>query len=295
MKGCPPHRGAKAAIEGTRCFGAPHRHYRRTDSTNARARELVEAGAPHGTVVTAAEQTAGRGRQGRTWTAPPGKALLYSAILRPLDERHLLLPLAVPLAVCNAAEELEPEIECQVKWPNDIWIDGRKLAGVLIEAKPQDGWAVIGIGLNLSISPEEFPPDLRDTAVSLFDPSAGSRGEVWEVPREAAHRREIPAAKPLQHSERSASEANLGTPPNLPPTPRAAANVLNRYLTCWVKADRATILGAWRSRDALRGREISWDGGNGVADGIEDSGDLVVVAAGGDRVVLGAGEVHLRL
>ena len=89
-------------------FGAPHRHYRVTDSTNARARELAEAGAPHGTVVTAAEQTAGRGRQGRTWTAPPGKALLYSAILRPLDERHLLLPLAVPLAVCEAAEELQP-------------------------------------------------------------------------------------------------------------------------------------------------------------------------------------------
>lgn len=276
-------------------FGAPHRHFRVTDSTNACARELVEAGAPGGAVVTAAEQTAGRGRQGRTWTAPPGKALLYSAVLRPLDERHLLLPLSVPIAVCEAAEELEPGIECQVKWPNDIWIDGRKLAGVLIEAKPQDHWAVIGVGLNLSISPSEFPPDLRDKAVSLFDPSVGSRGEVWGVPREAAHRREIPAAKPLQHSERSASGANLGTSPDLPPTPHIAANVLNRHLAHWVEADRATTLAAWRSRDALRGREVSWDGGGGVADGIEDSGDLVVVAAGGDCVVLGAGEVHLRL
>src|SRR5580765_6339542 len=118
-------------------FGAPHRHFRRTDSTNARARELVEAGAPHGTVVTAEEQTAGRGRQGRTWTAPAGKALLYSAVLRLLDERHLLLPLAVPLAVCEAAEELQPEVECAIKWPNDVWIEARKLAGVLIEAKPQ--------------------------------------------------------------------------------------------------------------------------------------------------------------
>ncbi|HXS48309.1 MAG TPA: biotin--[acetyl-CoA-carboxylase] ligase, partial [Solirubrobacterales bacterium] len=124
-------------------FGAPHRHFRVTDSTNARTRDLVEAGAPGGTVVTAAEQTAGRGRQGRTWTAPAGKALLYSAILRPLDQRHLLLPLSVPLAVCEAAEQLEPGIECQIKWPNDVWIAGRKLAGVLIEAKPQDGWAVI--------------------------------------------------------------------------------------------------------------------------------------------------------
>jgi len=231
-------------------FGAPHRHYRVADSTNARARELVEAGAPGGTVVTADEQTAGRGRQGRTWTAPPGKALLYSAVLRPLDERHLLLPLAVPLAVCEAAEELEPEIECQIKWPNDVWIDGRKLAGVLIEAKPQDGWAVIGVGLNLSIAPDEFPPDLRETAVSILSAL---------------------------------------------PTPLAAASVLNRHLNRWVEADRTDVLAAWRSRDALRGREISWDGGNGVADGIEDSGDLVIVAAGGDRVVLGAGEIHLRL
>jgi BirA family biotin operon repressor/biotin-[acetyl-CoA-carboxylase] ligase len=228
-------------------FGTPHRHFRRTDSTNSRARELVEAGAPHGTVVTAAEQTAGRGRQGRTWTAPPGKALLYSAVLRPLDERHLLLPLAVPLAVCEAAEELQPEVECAIKWPNDVWIEGRKVAGVLIEAKPQDGWAVIGVGLNLSIEHDEFPPDLRETAVSI-----------------------------------------------LSATPRQAAGALNRRLDRWVAADRDEVLAAWRSRDALHGREVSWDGGSGVADGIEDSGDLVVVA-GSDRVVLGAGEIHLRL
>src|SRR3954470_21755963 len=100
-------------------FGLPHRHFCRTDSTHTRARELAAAGAPHGTVVTAAEQSAGRGRQGRTWTAPPGRALLYSAVVRPLDERHLMLPLAAPLAVCAAAEELRPGIECGVKWPND--------------------------------------------------------------------------------------------------------------------------------------------------------------------------------
>jgi BirA family biotin operon repressor/biotin-[acetyl-CoA-carboxylase] ligase len=252
-------------------FGAPHRHFRRTDSTSSRARELVEAGAPHGTIVTASEQSAGRGRQGRTWTAPPGKALLYSAILRPLDQRHLLLPLAVPLAVCDTAEELEPGIECQVKWPNDIWIDGRKLAGVLIEAKPQDGWAVIGVGLNLSIAPNEFPPDLRDTAISLLGVLEGGRGES---------RRELLAN---------------ASPPRLPPTPLTATAALNRHLTRWVEAEREEILAEWRGRDALKGRQISWKDGEGIADGIEDSGDLVVVAVGGNRVVLGAGEVHLRL
>ncbi|MFL5900758.1 MAG: biotin--[acetyl-CoA-carboxylase] ligase, partial [Solirubrobacterales bacterium] len=168
-------------------FGSPHRHYRVTDSTNSRARELAEAGAPGGTVVTAREQTAGRGRVGRVWTAPEGKALLYSAILRPLDERHLLLPLSVPLAVCAAAEALRDGIECAVKWPNDVWLEGRKLAGILIEAKPQDGWAVIGIGLNISIAPDEFPPGLRHPATSLFATATGSRG---------GSRRSLPAVAP---------------------------------------------------------------------------------------------------
>ena len=163
-------------------LGAPHRHFRRTDSTNARARALAEAGAPHGTVVTAGEQTAGRGRQGRTWTAPPGKALLYSAVVRPLDQRHALLPLAVPLAVCEAAEELAPGTPCRVKWPNDVWVEGRKLAGVLIEARPQDGWGIIGVGLNLAISPDEFPPDLRDTATSLFASRARPARRSTEPP-----------------------------------------------------------------------------------------------------------------
>jgi BirA family transcriptional regulator, biotin operon repressor / biotin---[acetyl-CoA-carboxylase] ligase len=147
-------------------FGRPHRHLRRCESTNSSARELAAAGAPAGTVLTADEQTAGRGRRGRSWSAPAGKALLYSAILRPLERRHRLLPLAVPLAVCEAVERLAPVV-CWVKWPNDLWIERRKCAGVLIEARPQDGWAVIGIGVNVAIEADEFPADLRAPAVSV--------------------------------------------------------------------------------------------------------------------------------
>jgi BirA family transcriptional regulator, biotin operon repressor / biotin---[acetyl-CoA-carboxylase] ligase len=251
-------------------LGGPHRHFRRTDSTNTRARELAAGGAPHGTVVTAAEQTEGRGRQGRTWTAPPGKALLYSTIVRPLEQRHTMLPLAVPLAVCDAAEELAPGVECGVKWPNDIWLEGRKLAGVLIEARPQDGWAVIGVGLNLTITLEEFPPDLRDTAISLYDSRAEARG---------MSRRSLPAVAPAG-------------PPRSPGT---ATAVLSRHLDRWVTADPETVLTTWRTRDALQGREVSWEGGSGVADGIDDRGYLVVVTTAGDRVAVGAGEVHLSL
>jgi BirA family biotin operon repressor/biotin-[acetyl-CoA-carboxylase] ligase len=250
-------------------FGNPHKHFRRTDSTNSRARELAATGAPHGTVVTAAEQTAGRGRQGRTWTAPPGKALLYSAIVRPLEEHHMMLPLAVPLAVCEAVEELNPNLECKVKWPNDVLVEGRKLAGVLIEARPQDAWAVIGVGLNISISREEFPPELQDTATSIHDPGhmARERGSAGPSPL-------LSAGPPLSG-------------------PAVAAEVLSEHLAHWTRAEPNEVLDAWRSRDFLQGRDVEWDGGSGVADGVDDRGYLVVVTPGGDRIAVGAGEVHL--
>ena len=146
-------------------FGRPHLHLRRTDSTNDRARELAEAGAPSGTIVTADEQSAGRGRRGRVWSAPSGTGLLFSAVLRPLGLEHALLPLAVPVAVCEAIEALAP-VEARVKWPNDVWIDEAKVAGVLIEARAPD-WAVIGVGVNVSVSPDEFPGDLRWPATSV--------------------------------------------------------------------------------------------------------------------------------
>jgi BirA family transcriptional regulator, biotin operon repressor / biotin---[acetyl-CoA-carboxylase] ligase len=103
-------------------FGRPRVHHRLTDSTNARARELALAGAPDGTVVTAREQSAGRGRQGRTWSAPAGKALLLSAIVRDLSRRDALLPLAVPVAVAEACDEFAGT-RCGIK-------EDRKRAGL---------------------------------------------------------------------------------------------------------------------------------------------------------------------
>jgi BirA family transcriptional regulator, biotin operon repressor / biotin---[acetyl-CoA-carboxylase] ligase len=142
-------------------IGHPHVHHRSTDSTNERAKALASAGAPHGALVTAAEQTAGRGRQGRQWVAPPGRALLMSVVLE-VDERTPLVPLAAAVAVCHAFPEADA-----IKWPNDVWAGGRKLAGILIEGRPRDGWAVLGIGLNVATEPGEFPEELRDTATSL--------------------------------------------------------------------------------------------------------------------------------
>ncbi len=80
-----------------------------------------------------------------------------------------------------------------------------------------------------------------------------------------------------------------------PIPPSSQRSVLNRHLNDWVEADQPTVLSAWRNRDALRGREVAWDGGSGVADGVDDRGFLIVRTVAGDRVALGAGEVHLRL
>lgn len=223
-------------------IGKPHIHHRVTDSTNERARALAEAGAPHGTIVTADKQTAGRGRQGRTWTAAPGEALLFSAIVRGLEPRHALLPLMAALAVCEATEAVAP-VSCRIKWPNDVWVERRKLSGILVEARPAAGWAVVGIGLNTGVT--EFPDDLRDTATSLTLPS-----------------------------------------------PAQALAPLTTALERWTSAGETDVLPAWRDRDALRGHPVRWDGGEGTAQGIDDTGSLLVETAAGE-VVLGAGEVHL--
>ncbi|HUB03554.1 MAG TPA: biotin--[acetyl-CoA-carboxylase] ligase, partial [Solirubrobacteraceae bacterium] len=269
-------------------LGSPRAHFRLTDSTNARARSMASAGAPHGTVVTAAEQSAGRGRQGRTWSAPAGRALLCSIVVR---EPPRLLPLVAGVAVADVVESAVARVavadvvesavagvavgdvvesavagvvespvaspaassgsgsrpDVAIKWPNDVLAGGLKVAGILVEARLQDGWAVAGIGLNVAVAPEDFPPDLRDRAGTLG-------------------------------LEPSAIEPTLGA--------------LLRALERWLGADVDSMLDAVRARDALLGREVRWGGQKGVGAGIDGDGRLVVRTDAGE-VRLDAGEVHL--
>ncbi len=250
-------------------LGRPRLHLRRADSTNERARALALAGAPHGTLVTAAEQTAGRGRQGRRWSAPAGSALLMSLLLR---EPPPLLPLIAAVAVCDVAGA-----GALIKWPNDIVVprplvhpgvaedaagEGHsgpgasgagapalaKLAGILIEGRPQESWAVLGVGVNVAVRLGELPPELRGAAATL------GRGPE--------------AIEPLLAELLTALERRLDEPP-----PR--------------------VLDAWRARDALRGREVFWAAGRGRAEGIDGDGRLVVRLPGSGHTALDAGEVHL--
>jgi BirA family biotin operon repressor/biotin-[acetyl-CoA-carboxylase] ligase len=220
-------------------MGHPRVHYQVIGSTNARARELAATGAPHGTLVTAAEQSAGRGRQGRTWTAPPGRALLCSIVIR---DPPRLLPLVAGVAV---AEVVGPQ--ARLKWPNDVLVDGRKVAGILVEGRPQEGWAVVGIGLNVALRASDFPVELRERAGTL-----GLSADAIEPMLDALLGR-------LEH---------------------------------WIAAPAESVLREVRERDALRGREVRWAGGGGVAAGVNGDGRLLVETEAG-TVALDAGEVHL--
>jgi BirA family biotin operon repressor/biotin-[acetyl-CoA-carboxylase] ligase len=140
-------------------LGEPREHHETIGSTNDRARELAEEGAKHGTLVTADEQTSGRGRQGRSWVTPRGTAIAASLVLRDFDE---LLPLRAGVAVADVAGP-----GALVKWPNDVWIDGKKVAGILAESKSEPRWAVLGIGVNVAVDVDQLPEDARAVAGSL--------------------------------------------------------------------------------------------------------------------------------
>ncbi len=164
-----------------------------------------------------------------------------------------MLPLAAAVAICEGCERVAP-VTCVIKWPNDVWIEGRKLAGILLEGRPQEGWAVLGFGVNVALREGDLPSELRETATSLAAASAerGAGGPTVELTLAAIL---------------DALEARLGQGPD-------------------------AILGAWRERDALRGRPVRWSRGEGTARGVDDSGALLVDTAGG-RVPLHSGEVAL--
>lgn len=139
-------------------------------STNEHARELSEDGWPEGTVVLAEEQTAGRGRAGRTWHSPPGVGLYFSVLLKPSLEAHKIPLLTLMAAVAGAKALRDGGHGSVIKWPNDLLVSGRKVAGILAEtrlrpAAPPE--VALGMGINVNQTEEELPPELREKAGSL--------------------------------------------------------------------------------------------------------------------------------
>lgn len=145
--------------------------YASLPSTNIKANELAAAGALHGEVVVAQSQSAGRGRLGKTWQSPPERGLYFSIILRPQIlpvTDYAKISLAAGLAVANVLEKL-CALATQLKWPNDVYLGGRKCCGILAESSLSENvFIVLGIGINVNTTLEQFPEEIRKLSTSLW-------------------------------------------------------------------------------------------------------------------------------
>ncbi len=231
-----------------------------TDSTMNVARAEAENGAADGTVIIAEEQSTGRGRFGRAWVSPAGQNLYFTLIMRPPLERLRSLSVVTPLAVCLAIEEVTG-LEPRIKWPNDVLINRRKVAGILIESELSGRsvkYALVGPGVNVNFDVEESP-DIADIATSLK--------------RELGHE--------------TSRETLL-------------AALMNRFEVLYNAATAGSeVLDAWRSRLETLGREVTVTFGGqtqeGLAEDVDVDGSLILCLRDGSRVAIEAGEVTLRL
>lgn len=232
------------------------------ESTNARARHLAEAGAPEGTLVITDHQTADRGRLGRQWIAPAGSSLLMSLIFRPkvAPAQVQRLTMICGLAAVDAVES-ETGLKAGLKWPNDILVGGAKAGGILTEVGLRGDrvdYAVVGIGMNVNLDPAQLPRDLLMEATSL----AHVLGEA--VPR-------LPLLRALLQE------------------------VENRYLAL---QSGHSPHGEWAERLVTLGRAVTVELGDGVvqgvAEGVDADGALLVRLAEGRLQPVLAGDVTLR-
>jgi BirA family biotin operon repressor/biotin-[acetyl-CoA-carboxylase] ligase len=242
----------------TRRIGRDLRYYPTTGSTMDVARALAEAGAPEGVTVVADEQTAGRGRLGRSWVAPPGVNLYVSILVRPTPAAMKRLGMVAPLAVAEAVAAVGgPPVT--FKWPNDVRVGGRKLSGILIEsgfAGNVPAYAVVGIGLNVNLEVARYP-EIAALATSIA--------------RETG--------RPVSREE-------------------ALAALLNAFERSYECPDADAVRAAWRARLETLGQEVDVSFGgrteHGLAEDVDEDGALILRRADGTRVVLPAGEVTLR-
>jgi BirA family biotin operon repressor/biotin-[acetyl-CoA-carboxylase] ligase len=207
---------------------------------------------PHGAVAVAEHQTAGRGRSGRVWQDATGQALLFSVLLRPEPGKPLQqLSLVAGLAVA-AAVSREAGVEAAVKWPNDVLVEGRKVAGILLEAS---GTTVIcGIGVNVNQAEGDLPSRTRLPATSL----------------------RMAAGRPLDRGQLLAT----------------LLNELEARYGRWLHDGLVTFRHELEARNALRGRAVVVDGSRGIAGEIAPDGRLEVALDDGETVLIESGEVE---
>jgi BirA family transcriptional regulator, biotin operon repressor / biotin---[acetyl-CoA-carboxylase] ligase len=231
-----------------------------TTSTNDEAKAAARAGAQHGSTWVADQQTAGRGRHGRAWLSPAGESLLFSVILRAASApgRLPLVALAAGLAVRDAVATAVPGAEVKIKWPNDVYITGRKVAGILVEAMTvgvRVEAVVVGVGIN--VHTRVFPDELEGRATSV-------------------------ALVSRDH------------PPDRASILADVLGSLDRDLQLVLGRGLGLLRARLDAADALRGCRVrSGSGDEGVASGIDDEGRLLVTLAGGVVARWSSGEVDL--
>ena len=171
------------SIEETKWAGKAGYHYEVLDSTNKKAKELAEAGAPHGTLVTADEQLAGVGRRGRSWSSEPGQGIYMSLVLRPdiATDKASMLTLVSAMAVSKAIYEMIKDCNVYpfIKWPNDIYVGDKKICGMLIEnflSGDKLSESIIGIGLN--INQKLFSKDIPNPTSLILETSSEEKYDV---------------------------------------------------------------------------------------------------------------------
>lgn len=229
-------------------FGSPYLYEPECESTQVL---LAGSGLPEGAIAVADFQTGGRGRTGRPWIAPRGTALLASVLLHPPADRHLPeLSLVAALATAEAVE-VETNLAAQVKWPNDVMVNRRKVAGILCELS--EGVVVVGIGVNVNQSRDDLPPDARTPPASLRTLT----GTTYD---------------------RAALLASLLVR-------------LERMYDAWRIGGLGALYDDLGSRDFLRGRHVDVDGAPGVAVKIGRDGRLEVAVDGEGIRVVESGEV----
>jgi BirA family biotin operon repressor/biotin-[acetyl-CoA-carboxylase] ligase len=229
-------------------------------STNADVAHEAANGADEGLVVVAEHQTSGRGRLGRTWSSPARAGITFSALLRPTavpDARWTWLPLLTGLAVAGAIHEVT-DADTRLKWPNDVMVDGKKLAGVLVERRGSA--AVVGVGINVTTAPDELPT-AESTSLAITGAVATDRETVLRAVLRSLDRR--------YQAWRDAA----GDP----------VTVANAY------ADRCVTLGADIRVELPDGSSIE-----GTGERIDDEGRLVVMTDDGERSVSSGDVVHVR-
>ncbi len=164
------HAGIRTKLT-TKWVGSRLWFYESTDSTNLRAREEAQNGAPHGTMIVADLQTSGRGRRGRSWESPAGVNIYFSLILRPdlVQDKASMLTITIAHAVSKAIAR-KTGLDCKIKWPNDIVVNGKKVCGILTEMGfNKDGGYYVVVGVGINVRSQHFAPELADKATSLED------------------------------------------------------------------------------------------------------------------------------